>query len=409
MNRALATLAGLALGIAAGALTIALGWSSADALAAAGFIGTLWLDALRMTVLPLVVTLTATGTARAIAAARGGVIIRRTAGLGLALLVASAVVAILLGPPLLSAWSPSRAALAGLRAVSPLAPAAVATVGDAISGLITPNLAAAAASGAIAPLAIFALLFGAAAARLPDERTAVALEALTQAAAIVLVIVGWVLVVAPLGVAALGFTLGARLGLGAGSILAHYVGVQIAITGILGLSMYVLATTVGRVPVAGFARAALEPQAVAASTQSSLAALPAMLSAAARLTRADGASAAILPLAVALFRLAAPASIVIVALATARIQGTTLAPATLLTVGALAVIGTLIIAGLPNQTTFFAAYAPPLLAAHLPLDLLPLFLAVDVLPDIAYTVTNVTADLAVAMAGGRTQGRQSQN
>ena len=63
-------------------------------------------------------------------------------------------------------------------------------------------------------------------------------------------------------------------------------------------------------------------------------------------------------------------------------------------------LGTLIIAGLPNQTTFFAAYAPPLLAAHLPIDLLPLFLAVDVIPDIAYTVTNVTADLAVALMRG---------
>lgn len=407
MNRALATLAGLILGIAAGAMTVALGWQFADALSVARVTGTLWLDALRMTVLPLVVTLTATGTARAIAAARGGAVVRRTAGLGLALLVLSAVLAVLLGPVLLGAWSPSPTALAGLRAAGPSTPTVVASAGDAMTGLIAPNLAAAAAGGAIAPLAIFAMLFGAAAARLPGGRTAVALDALTQAADIVLVIVGWVLALAPLGVAALGFTLGTRLGLGAGSVLAHYVGVQIAITATLGLSMYVLATVIGRVSVARFARAALEPQAVAASTQSSLAALPAMLSVAARLTRADGAATAILPLAVALFRLAAPASIVVVTLATAHIEGTALAPATLLSVGSLAVLGTLIIAGLPNQTTFFAAYAPPLLAAHLPLDLLPIFLAIDVLPDIAYTVTNVTADLAVAMAGARAQDRMS--
>ncbi len=112
MNRAVLTLAGLIAGVAAGSLAAARGWPAADALAAAKLVGTLWLDALRMTVLPLVVTLTATGTARAVAAARGGAVIRRAGGLGLILLVASAAVAVVLGPLLLSAWSPPPTALA---------------------------------------------------------------------------------------------------------------------------------------------------------------------------------------------------------------------------------------------------------------------------------------------------------
>ncbi|MGI4876147.1 MAG: dicarboxylate/amino acid:cation symporter [Janthinobacterium lividum] len=406
MNRTLATLAGLIIGIAAGALTVARGWPATEALAAANLIGTLWLDSLRMTVLPLVVTLTATGTARAITAASGGAVIRRAAVLGLFLLVVSAAVALLLGPPLLSAWSPDPASLAALRGAGTPVPGHFAGSGDALLGLISPNLAAAAAEGAIPPLAIFALLFGVAAARLPAERTQTILDALAQAAEIVLVIVGWVLALAPIGVAALGFALGARLGLGAGSALASYVGTQIAVTLVLGIAMYALAAFGGRVGVGAFARAVLEPQAVAASTQSSLAALPAMLAAAGRLTptaEAASAPAAVLPLAVALFRLAAPASIVIVTLATAHLHGTHLTPATLVTVVGLSILGTLIIAGLPNQTTFFAAYAPALLAAHLPIDLLPLFLAVDVIPDIFYTVTNVTADLSVAATAARAE------
>lgn len=407
MNRTLATLAGLIVGIAAGALTTARGWSATDALAAANLIGTLWLDALRMTVLPLVVTLTATGTARAIAAARGGAVIRRAALIGLVLLGVSAVAALVLGPPLLALWSPDAASLATFHGAGAPVPGHSAGSGDAILGLVAPNLAAAAAEGAIPPLAIFALLFGVAAARLPADRTQTVLDALGQTAEVVLVIVGWVLALAPIGVAALGFVLGTRLGLGVGSALALYVGTQIAVTAVLGVAMYALAALGGRVPITAFARAALEPQAVAASTQSSLAALPAMLAAARRLTGETAAASsmptAVLPLAVALFRLAAPASIVIVTLATARINGTALDPATLATVAGLAVLGTLIIAGLPNQTTFFAAYVPPLLAAHLPVELLPLFLAVDVIPDIAYTVTNVTADLAIAMTRGRSK------
>ncbi len=409
MNRTVATLGGLVVGIVAGAVVAGRGWPAADAAALATLIGTLWLDALRMTVLPLVVTLTATGTARAIAAAQGGAIIRRTALLGFVLLLASAAVALLLAPLLLSTWQPAPAALAALRGAGTAGAAAVAGPGQALLGLVAPNLAAAAAEGSIPPLALFALLFGAAAARLPVERTRTALDALAQTAEIILVIVGWVLALAPVGVAALGFALGLRLGLGAGSALALYVGAQIAVTAVLGLAMYALAAARG-VPLAAFARAALEPQAVAASTQSSLAALPAMLAAAARLDRPDraaapGTAAAVLPLAVALFRLAAPASIVVVTLATAHIHGTPLAPATLAVVAGLAVLGTLIIAGLPNQTTFFAAYAPPLLAANLPVDLLPLFLAVDVIPDIAYTIVNVTADLALASTAARRERR----
>ncbi len=103
----------------------------------------------------------------------------------------------------------------------------------------------------------------------------------------------------------------------------------------------------------------------------------------------------LLPMAVALFRIAAPASIVIVSLALAHLAGVTLGPLQLAIIAGLAVVNTLTIAGLPNQITFFAAYAPPALAAGVPIELLRLMLAVDAIPDMAYTVSNVTADLGV--------------
>ena len=67
----------------------------------------------------------------------------------------------------------------------------------------------------------------------------------------------------------------------------------------------------------------------------------------------------------------------------------------------MATLNTLVIAGLPNQITFFAAYAPPALAAGVPIELLPLVLAIDTIPDIFYTVSNVTADLAVTAVAAR--------
>jgi hypothetical protein len=50
--------------------------------------------------------------------------------------------------------------------------------------------------------------------------------------------------------------------------------------------------------------------------------------------------------------------------------------------------------GLPGQVSFFAAVGPICLAMGLPLGVLPLLLAVEVIPDIFRTVGNVTADLA---------------
>ena len=52
--------------------------------------------------------------------------------------------------------------------------------------------------------------------------------------------------------------------------------------------------------------------------------------------------------------------------------------------------------GLPGQISFFASVAPIALAMGVPLELLPLLLAVEVIPDIFRTVGNVTADLTAA-------------
>ncbi|MBA3526828.1 MAG: cation:dicarboxylase symporter family transporter [Sphingomonas sp.] len=169
--------------------------------------------------------------------------------------------------------------------------------------------------------------------------------------------------------------------------------------------MYPLAVLAGRVKPTAFARAAPPAQAVAASTQSSLASLPPMLAGAEKLAVAPAVSSVVLPLAVALFRIAAPASIVIVTLAMARMNGIEVGPATLAVVALLATVNTLVIVGLPNQVTFFAADAPPAIAAGVPIELLPLLLAVDTIPGIFYTVSNVTADLALTSVVGRDSAR----
>lgn len=389
-------LIGLVLGLLAGALCVWQGWRVDGALAVAGAVGGVWLDALRMTIVPLVFSLVVTGIFKAASGASAGGVTRRTLALFAIILLASAIVGALLGSLLLGAWSPPAGTIEALRGglgagEVPKVPAAA----EWLRGLVPTNVVASAAAGAIVPLTLFALLFGLAAARLPAERSAPLLAFFAALVEAMLTIVRWVLLVAPLGVFALAFAVAAKLGLGAGAALAHYVLVQIAVTVVLGLAMYPLAVLGGRVRAAAFARAAAPAQAVAASTQSSLASLPPMLAGAERLGLRAETAAVVLPLAVALFRIAAPASIVIVTLALARLTGVALGPVQLGLVVLIATLNTLVIAGLPNQITFFAAYAPPAIAVGVPIELLPLFLAIDTIPDIFYTISNVTADLAV--------------
>nr|MBA3730285.1 cation:dicarboxylase symporter family transporter [Sphingomonas sp.] len=367
MSNAARILAGLALGLLLGTLGARAGWQLDQAHGLAGTVGGVWLDALRMTVVPLIFSLIVTGIAAASTTASAGGVTRRALILFVVLLLASALLAALIGPLLIDAWSPPAGALDALRSgldVSAVPP--VPPVAEWFRTLIPTNVVATAAEGAIVPLTIFALLFGLAAARLPLERSAPLLGFFAAVADTMLTIVRWILLLAPIGVFALAFGVGAKLGVGAGAVLAHYVAVQIIVTLVLGLAMYPLAISAGRQRFAAFARAAFPAQAVAASTQSSLASLPPMVAGAERLKLPSSTASVILPLAVALFRIAAPASIVIVTLAMAHMSGVEVGPAQLAIAVLLASINTLVIAGLPNQVTFFAAYAPPAIAAGVP-------------------------------------------
>lgn len=220
-----------------------------------------------------------------------------------------------------------------------------------------------------------------------------------------LVIVGWVLRLAPLGVAALALAAGARLGVGIGAALATYVFVQIVAAIALIALCYLAVALFGRVRLARFARAAAPAQAVALSTQSSLASLPPMVAGAERLDLPESVTGLVLPLAVATFKIAAPLAALTVALTLARLHDIEIGPAQLILAGMLAVISTLAVVGLPGQVSFFAANAPAALALGAPIELLPLLLAIDTVPDTIRTVANVTADMAAAaLVAARTPG-----
>lgn len=391
-------LIGLGLGLAGGAL-VGGGSGAAPVLAVTTAVGRLWLDALTMTVVPLVFSLLVTGILGAAHDARQNRVALRALLWFAVLLAGGCLLAAASTSLLLNLWPVSDAA-ASLRPAAGTAPVP-GGASDWLSGIIPTNPIKAAAETAMVPLVVFALFFGFAAARVAADLRQ-ALQLLFRGIAeTMLVIVQWVLLVAPIGVFALAFGLGARTGAGAVGVLVQYVVVVASACLLIGVLGYLVVLVAGRLSLARFAKAALPAQVVALSTQSSLATLPAMVEAAPALGVERAAAGIILPLAVSIFRAASAAANVAVALYLAAVHG--LEPGIgLLVVGALvAAAVSLAAVGLPAQVSFFATIGPVCLAIGVPVELLPLLLAVETIPDLFRTVGNVTADMAVMRLAGR--------
>jgi Na+/H+-dicarboxylate symporter len=386
------TLGGLIAGLALGLLT-GDGRGMAPMLEIAGTVGTLWLQALKMTILPLVCGLLFTGIADTAMAARAGALARRTLGAIVGLLALSTLAGALL-MPLWLRLSPVPAGIAIAGSATP--EGSVPTLGDFFLSLIPSNVMTAAAEDSLLPVIIFIALLAAATTRLSD-RHRVALTTLFEALmAAMLVLVGWVLKLAPIGVFALGLTLAASSGASALGALAHY----IALVSSVGLAMlvlaYPLALVVGRRSLAAFTRAVFPAQVFALSTQSSLASLPTMLSSCSALRVRAATAEFVLPLAVTLFRATSPGMNVAVCIYAAHLAGVELTPMAIAAGALVAFITTFGTVSLPGTLSFIASTAPIAAAMGAPLWPLGVLVAVEMLPDMMRTVANVTMDVALA-------------
>ena len=166
--------------------------------------------------------------------------------------------------------------------------------------------------------------------------------------------------------------------------------------------MYPVAVVAGRERLGRFASAILPAQAIAASTQSSLASLPAMLeSARTRLGYGVAVPSLVLPMAVSLFRITSPVQYISVATFIAWAYGMPIDVATLAGGVALAVVVSMGSVGLPGQAIFMATNLPGVQAMGLPVAPLGILLALDTIPDVFATVGNVTADLTATSVVAR--------
>lgn len=362
-------------------------------------IGAVWVNALQMTVVPLVVSLLVTGVGSSTDAAATGRVGLKALMLFLILLIAAATFAALVTPPLLSWLTIDSATVTSLQtnvgsAVTERAKD-IPTFGKWLVNLIPINPIKAATEGAMLPLIIFSLLFGFALTRIAPDLRLTILSFFRGTGEAMLVIVRWVLLFAPVGIFALVLPLAANMGLGAVGALAYYIVLASALYVVVMLCLYLLAVSLGGVSPARFFRAAMPAQAVAFSSQSSLASLPAMIEGAERrLGIPTRITSFVLPLAVAVFRLSGPVRMTVGALFIAHLYGISLSATQVATVAFTSVLMSIGGVGLPGGAGFFVII-PVFLAVGLPVEGVGILLAVDTIPDMFQTVNNVTADMAV--------------
>jgi len=362
-------------------------------------LGTLWVNALRMVVIPLVVSavFVAAATLRRTGIA-GRLGVHAVACLAL-VLIATATYGVFAAHLVFSAMPIDATASASLRAglgesADVMRAAEGVSIRDWFVALVPSNVVRAAADGAMLPLVVATIVAGLAFARIHDG----ARDVLVFARAVYeacLVIVRWVLTLTPAAVFILSLGLALRLGGVAAGAIAWYVGAATVLCGVFVVLLYPLTAWVGRIDVRRFARACAPAQLVAISTRSSLVALPALLKAAEEVLRLpELVRSFFLPLAVSTFRLGSVIGNIAGALFIARVYAVELGVAQLISVGTASVLVSFSVPGIPGGSII--AMVPVLMSAGLPMEAVGLLLAVDAIPDLMRTTANTTGSLSAA-------------
>jgi proton glutamate symport protein len=395
-------LLGLVIGLAAGVAVVSSGSAAARSIAATiEPVGTLWVNAIRMTIVPLVASLlisTLSAESKSASVGRLGV---QCIALFVAMLAGVAVIGIIAGPPIISLLHVDPASAASLRASATPSNAQTQVPGFAswLVALIPSNPIKAASDGVMLPVIVFSVVFGLALARTsPEVRgpTSAFFKAMTDA---MLVLVKWVLMLAPIGVFALAIGLALHLGTSLAGAVAFFLVAHCGLVFAIGVLIYVTMWLAGA-PMKRFARATLPAQVVAIGTRSSVAALPAMIDGAERVLEIPPEVAGVaLPLGVSVFRVNTPASWIISCLFIAKLYGVPLGLGAVITIGLASIPMSLSVPGIPSGGLLILA--PLFVAVGVPVEGIGILIALDAIPDVFKTVVIVTGHMAATTLLGR--------
>jgi Na+/H+-dicarboxylate symporter len=392
---------GLLLGLAFGM------WLSQDAspsapirglLGVLDVVGTAWINAVRMTVIPLVVPLLIVGVAGGGDTSVTGRVGAKAFAWMLALAIACAIFSAVVAPPWFDTLVLDPDATARLRATASLdiPPADALSLRTWILGLIPLNPIRAAADGTLLPVVLFTLLYAFALGKVSDGPRAAQLAFFRGMADTMLVVVRWMLAIAPIGILALATVLGQKLGTSVLGAIGFYFMVVIVLHLIATAALYGVMGVSRRVPLRDFARALIPSQVVGMGTRSSLAALPAMVRGATDVLHLPAtATGFVLPLCASVFKLTSAIYWVVGALFVAKLYGIDLPVSSIALVAASSVVLNFSTPGIPSGGMLLQV--PLYTSIGLPVEGIGIMIALDTLPDMFKTLLNVTADMLVAV------------
>ncbi len=411
----------LILGVIAGltANLAGLGWLT-DALVFLEPLGRAWIRLITMIVIPLVFASLIIGTTGLGDITKLG----RIGGKTVAFYLCTTAIAVTIGLVVSNVIVPGsridEATLAGLRNTDPNQGAALVELAaerpsllQLILDMIPTNPMAALANGDMLPIIVFAIFLGAALSAVPAERRATVVgffDGINEAA---MVMIHWVMKLAPYAVFALIGAVIARFGLDVLGSLAVY-----SITVVVGLLLHVTITYplalrfLARVKPPSFFRRVREPQLIAFSTSSSNATLPlTMETAEEKLGVSKSVSSFVLPLGAtinmdgtALYQAVATMFIAQIWVGDISLAGqlTIVLTATLASIGAAGVPS----AGIIILIVVLQQALPPSVD---PAAGIALILGVDRILDMLRTAVNVTGDLTTACVVAHSEGESLEH
>lgn len=268
-----------------------------------------------------------------------------------------------------------------------------------VIGMIPANPIQAFAEGNILQIIVFGLFLGFGIAALDAEKREPVIRGLNYLLEALVWCIGKVMLIAPIGVFGLMAEATGTFGFDVLLKVANLLWVDLLAVAVMGLVIYpLLLAALSRVKVSDFFRAMVRPQVIAFSTASSMATLPVTMGACAKLGISRQTAGFVVPLGATINMTGNAIYYTLVALFFAQFYGIELSIAHYVAITVTASLGSIGQAGVPGPTLMVVAV---LVATGIPIEGLPLLYALDRVFDMIRTVLNITGDAACAAVTDR--------
>lgn len=265
---------------------------------------------------------------------------------------------------------------------------------DTVIGMIPTNPIEAFASGNILQIIIFGLFVGFGIAALEEQKRTKVISGLNYLLEALIWCIGKVMLVAPIGVFGLMAEAVGTFGFDVLLKVANLLWVDLIAVFIMGVIVYpATIALLSNVSLKVFFREMFRPQIVAFSTASSMATLPVTMNACAKMGISKQVTGFVAPLGATINMTGNAIYYTLVAIFFAQFYGIELGMAQYVAITITASLGSIGQAGVPGPTLMVVAV---LAAAGIPIEGLPLLYALDRLFDMVRTTLNITGDAACA-------------